>query len=718
MRFSKLLLLSGLLLAMYSNLNAQIRFQKSFVFADGHVQVFSSIATSDGGYAMAGLAEVPENKMLLVKLDCNGNQDWALTFANSSSVNNVNLKVIETADGNLLMLHNVGDYFLNNMNAVLISCGLNGTVNWQKSYGGNRNDIGRDLIQLSDGNFAICGGTSSYGSDAGSNAYSDAFIMKLDAGGEIIWDKTFGTNSNIDDALALAEDADNGKIYATGRYITNGTFYSLLINVDASGELLWLKSYGKDNHRNYGFDVMLDAVGSVAFTGSTTNYRADFASNSDPFVIRINPTTGDTLWTRIILPSDDFSDNASSIDVDTDGNYLISAAVMSYSAFTQGFVPNKHAIYRMSQGGNLQLAKILNTGGSHYPSLQALPNGDVVYSGFSNQYTVPCCNFEPLLIRLGPNLQSGCNENDVFSFTDNIQSAWQVQDPPYEIGSGFGASDITGFDDFTFDSVNTFCSDIPPLTANFNWDNFCAGQPINFEDSSEGSPITWTWDFGNGPFEGSAEESFVFGESGTYPVSLTVNNGCGMDQISFDVIVQEGPFADAGFDQTIFAGESAMLGGDPTGPDGFFFSWEPAQSLDDPSSANPLANPSQTTLYTVTVNELEGCPSESSILITVIDPEIPDSLVYGEYFLPNIFSPNDDLLNDVLLVYGGPYKEFNLEIFDRWGAMVFKSTDQMQGWDGNHRGQAAQTGVYFYQFTGITFWDEGIETKGNLTLIR
>jgi gliding motility-associated-like protein len=126
----------------------------------------------------------------------------------------------------------------------------------------------------------------------------------------------------------------------------------------------------------------------------------------------------------------------------------------------------------------------------------------------------------------------------------------------------------------------------------------------------------------------------------------------------------------------------------------------------------------ETTLYTVTVNEFEGCPSESNILITVLDPENPDSLVYGEHFIPNIFSPNEDQLNDLLMVYGGPYSEMVLEIFDRWGTMVFRSTDQLMGWDGKHRGQEAQTGVYYYQFKGLSVWDESIESKGNITLIR
>jgi gliding motility-associated-like protein len=463
---------------------------------------------------------------------------------------------------------------------------------------------------------------------------------------------------------------------------------------------------------------MIDAAGSAVITGSSTNYRQDFTSYGDPFVIRINPTNGDTLWTRIITPSDDYSDNASSIDLDANGNYLISAAVMSYSGFTEGFVPNKHAIYKMSQGGNLQMARILNSGGSHYPSLTALANGDVLYSGFSNQYTEPCCNFEPLLIRMASNLQSGCNENDVFAQTTTQIVNWQVEVPGFEESSGFSASEISGSDVFNFDSINTLCSDIPALEASFIWDNFCAGLPLNFTDTSSGSPISWTWDFGEGPVIGGPEETHVFNEAGTYPVTLEVSNGCAQSTITLDIIIQDGPFADAGLDQTIFAGESITIGGDPTGPDGFFYSWEPAESLDNPNSPNPVASPMETTLYTVTVNEFEGCPSESNILITVLDPENPDSLVYGEHFIPNIFSPNEDQLNDLLMVYGGPYSEMVLEIFDRWGTMVFRSTDQLMGWDGKHRGQEAQTGVYYYQFKGLSVWDESIESKGNITLIR
>ncbi len=103
-----------------------------------------------------------------------------------------------------------------------------------------------------------------------------------------------------------------------------------------------------------------------------------------------------------------------------------------------------------------------------------------------------------------------------------------------------------------------------------------------------------------------------------------------------------------------------------------------------------------------------------------------DSIVIGrqvcECFLeaPTAFSPNGDGLNDLfvpVIETGCPLKQFTLSIYNRFGQRVFSSADPGRGWDGNHDGQPAEVGVYYYQvsFLGGTLQKE-MYKKGTLPL--
>ena len=91
-----------------------------------------------------------------------------------------------------------------------------------------------------------------------------------------------------------------------------------------------------------------------------------------------------------------------------------------------------------------------------------------------------------------------------------------------------------------------------------------------------------------------------------------------------------------------------------------------------------------------------------------------------EAAIPSGFSPNGDGKNDVWGILGsGKYtREYEMRIWNRWGQQVFRTTDPMTGWDGNWNGAQAQTGVYAYHITFKNLFNEAIEYKGNVTLVR
>jgi gliding motility-associated-like protein len=90
-------------------------------------------------------------------------------------------------------------------------------------------------------------------------------------------------------------------------------------------------------------------------------------------------------------------------------------------------------------------------------------------------------------------------------------------------------------------------------------------------------------------------------------------------------------------------------------------------------------------------------------------------------YIPNTFTPNDDNVNDVFNVKGLGLKTegYTMQIFDRWGTLVYSTKDINKGWDGTVKGQKAPDGVYVYSVRVIG--DNGVgkkEFKGHVTLLK
>ena len=121
-------------------------------------------------------------------------------------------------------------------------------------------------------------------------------------------------------------------------------------------------------------------------------------------------------------------------------------------------------------------------------------------------------------------------------------------------------------------------------------------------------------------------------------------------------------------------------------------------------------NPQITTNYCVTVTSVEGCLSSNCVNITVIN----ESTLY----MPNIFTPNGDGINDVYFTPSQNIVEYNLNIFNRWGQIIFSSTEPLQGWDGRFNGVFVPDGVYVYILKAKGGDDKHYENAGHITVIK
>ena len=89
-----------------------------------------------------------------------------------------------------------------------------------------------------------------------------------------------------------------------------------------------------------------------------------------------------------------------------------------------------------------------------------------------------------------------------------------------------------------------------------------------------------------------------------------------------------------------------------------------------------------------------------------------------EIFIPTAFTPNNDGVNDRVFVRGIYLSEIEFEIYNRWGELVFKTTDINKGWDGTYKGKQQNTDVFNYYLKATCFDGQEFFKKGNISLIR
>ena len=201
----------------------------------------------------------------------------------------------------------------------------------------------------------------------------------------------------------------------------------------------------------------------------------------------------------------------------------------------------------------------------------------------------------------------------------------------------------------------------------------------------------------------------------SYIVSALNQFGCSsadtvvviVDDLSLNLLA----FADPG---VIDFGGTSQLDVSGGGGAGTLYLWQPPEDLDFANIRNPVASPDSTTTFTVAVIDENGCTGTAAVTVTVELPPCDDPYV----FLPNAFTPNNDGINDVLFVRGELIDEVRLEIYNRWGQLVFQTTDPAIGWDGTFKGQPAPQDVYGFILEVNCFGGEEYKKQGNVSLFR
>ncbi len=150
--------------------------------------------------------------------------------------------IIKCKDGNFVLLGRTDSYGAGDMNMSAIKVDASGNILWNKNYGAEESEEGYSGLETEDGGFIFAGYSDSYG--AGSDI-KDGWIVRTDAKGVRIWDKTFGSNQSIDEIYSIVPTGTgNYMVLMNSIPIETGKSDIMLLEIDDKGETVWKKSFG------------------------------------------------------------------------------------------------------------------------------------------------------------------------------------------------------------------------------------------------------------------------------------------------------------------------------------------------------------------------------------------------------------------------------------------------------------------------------------------
>lgn len=251
----------------------------------------------------------------------------------------VGREVIQTADDGYLIAGSTGSFGLTSGQIMLIKTDFQGYEEWRRYYGNDYADQLESMQETVDGNLILGGYTEQSG-----NSYQ-VYALKLTMDGDTIWTRSYGGTA-WDFCRQLVSLPDGGfalfgQTYSHGS--GNGDFYLLRLNSD--GDTLWTKTYGGSGTES-GESIALAADGGFFLAGYTNSFGA---GKNDIYVVRTDDQ-GDTLWTKTFGgPEDDF---CYAVGAMLDGGYVLAGGSFNHE-------PNPgRAIYIViKDGGSMQWTK-------------------------------------------------------------------------------------------------------------------------------------------------------------------------------------------------------------------------------------------------------------------------------------------------------------------------------------------------------------------------
>lgn len=597
--------------------------------------------TTDGGSVTAGytlskngdVSAHPNREywdLWVVKLDRCGVIQWEKSFGGTGYESARD--IAQTSDGGFIVLGETNSTdggvvagYGGTKDIWLLKLDNSGNLQWQKRYGGNGLDIGNQIHIMDDGNFLIAATSSSNDGDIvgnhGTAGYTDGVLLKIDAGGTLLWSKCYGGSRN-DELMDI--EIVNGRIYAAGYAnsidgdipASQKNYDVWLLALDQNSNKIFSKIYG-GSQNDVAYSMTKGANNTLTLAGYTTSTDGDVsgAKGSQDFWVLNIAVNGILQWQKVLGGTE--AEYANVVMTDRDGGYI--AGGISYSSngdITGAKGKGDYWVVKLDAAGELIWKQ--NFGGRENDHLRY-----ITYQPFLNEYYL----------------------------TGDSDS----RDGDFRNGRGetdFAIIKLKQPDIISIDSV------------------VCI--PTGFVAAPD-----------------------------------TLSDICGYDSafVTYRPVPLKGPFDQLNRKDTIFEGDNITL---PSAGNGNI-TWDAHSSLSCTNCPNPVASPVVTTSYTAS-NTIDLCTITDRFTVVVLK----DAVVH----IPNAFTPDGDGINDLFGPMGKVSEEYKMQIFNRYGEIVFKSSSIDDKWDGYYKGRPQPNSVFIYLIIYKDVQKRLQQKKGTFLLIR
>lgn len=258
-------------------------------------------------------------------------------------------------------------------------------------------------------------------------------------------------------------------------------------------------------------------------------------------------------------------------------------------------------------------------------------------------------------------------------------------------------------------TVNVGFTDNLTISAN-NDTLVCAGAPVPMLATSTAG-ASFSWSPAGGLSNPNISNPIATLNAGlSYIVTATLN-GC-VKKDTVNIGIKPNPQINAGPDKTIVSGDAVSLEGSvATGTIAQTISWAPSATLTGSNSLTPVARPTVTTVYTLTILDNNNCTSTDAATITVIPYCVK---------VMDAFTPNGDGKNDLWLVTNGApcAGQISVSVYNRYGGLVYRNENYQNNWDGTYNGKPVADGTYYYQISYRLINNNPVVMKGDVTILR
>lgn len=306
--------------------------------------------TSDGGCIAAGHRQVfraPGSfdfDICMIKTDANGDTLWTRTYGGNRDEEG--RCVLQTCDGGYVVCGQTKSFGAGQGDFWLLRTDSNGDTLWTKTYGGNLPDLAFSAIENTGGGYTLAGFTHN-----GNTGSRDGYVIKVDENGDTLWTRIFGTK-NWDEIYTVIQTDDGGYLCCGGRQLTPGDscLQATIIKIDSAGYYLWDRSFGQRHLNEYFMSACQTSDGGYILGG--TSGIEDWSNRVTGNVYTVKTDNeGHIIWSRIYGVNR--GEQTRGIQQVRDGSYIVAGK-------TYGFGPDSSCdFWLLKLAGELQEPEIL-----------------------------------------------------------------------------------------------------------------------------------------------------------------------------------------------------------------------------------------------------------------------------------------------------------------------------------------------------------------------